>query len=350
MTTPVHIIDGKGTAKKTHLFQRNGDVGQIVYTDRLIIGTAGAIPYLNATYGASMNQNVTFGGTPEIIHDGGDTSAWTATAVQGAWDFTTGAVITLTDGNNNDEALFEDSGGGTVDMSSYTALTGKITLTTYTPASESILLNLGLAGVLVGNTIDLNDYIDTGLFGTQQSFAIPKADLGINGDTIDELVIVLSKASGPKPTFAFDDLQIEETGNPEQFIVNPPAGTKYHVTKLVLTVADTGTGGTAYAYDQWGGIASLTNGINLRTEIGGSTLFSATIRQLSDFLAAGGSVDTVVDDGTDTLQVLGVKLFETEPVILDSRDNDRFVITINDNLSGLLEFRAFARGYQTDIT
>ena len=342
MTVSSVIVDPK-TRTPAQVYKRNGDTGVKVFTTPLKESVVAGRPFLNSVNGSAMNVSVTFSGTPEIIHNGGSSSAWDATAVQGTWDFTTGAVVTLTTGQNNDQALFEDSGAGSVNFASYTAVTGKINLTTFNPLNESINLSFALAGVLVGNTVNLNDYIKTGLLGSQQTFAIGKADFGISSNIVDDFRIVLVKAGGPRPTFAFDDIQIEAVGNPVIYKVEADSGTKLSISKLVFSIADTGTGGTAYAYDQIGAIAALTNGISINAISNGVNIFTANIKKLSDLLLSGGIIENHIDDGVDTYYSVGVNLFETTPVVLDSRDNDEMRIIISDNLSGLLEFRCFAR-------
>lgn len=42
------------------------------------------LPFLNPTFGADMNVNVGFSGTPEGIHDGGDKTLWTASNLTGS--------------------------------------------------------------------------------------------------------------------------------------------------------------------------------------------------------------------------------------------------------------------------
>lgn len=342
-----HILDGKGTNKKAHLHQENGHVGVIAFTDDLRKFSSKITPLVNVTFGTALNQDGSTGGTPEKIHNGGTSTEWGATAVAGTWNFADAGKTSLTSGSNLDEALFEDSGGGTVDMSSYSAVSGKIQLDTYNPANESIIFSMGLAGTPAGNTVNLNDYIDTGLIGSEQSFLIPKADLGLGTDTIDELTITLNKAGGPKPTFRFDDLQIEETGGGIEYCGEPDADTKFYVTQIIFSIADTGTGGTAFAYNQIGAIAALTNGVNLAIFEEGEVAFSITARQNSDLIGAGAALSTTMDDGTDTYYTLVVDL--TTPRVLDSRESDKIVATVNDDLSGLLLFNIFIRGKEESL-
>ena len=63
-------------------------------------------PFLNDTFGTAMNQNVSFSGSPEFIHDGGTNTRWTGTATQGTWNFADAGEVRLTGGNNNDRADF----------------------------------------------------------------------------------------------------------------------------------------------------------------------------------------------------------------------------------------------------
>jgi len=59
--------------------------------------------FFNETYGIEMNQAVTFGGTPDPVHDGTDKTQWTASAVLGTWTFNTAnthakeATVTIVD-------------------------------------------------------------------------------------------------------------------------------------------------------------------------------------------------------------------------------------------------------------
>ena len=63
---------------------------------------------------------------------------------------------------------------------------------------------------------DLNDYIDTGNFA-EQSFVIPKADLGLATQLLDGMTITMTRLAGTKPTVKFDDIQFEQTGIPAVF-------------------------------------------------------------------------------------------------------------------------------------
>lgn len=329
-----------------------GDRGVVAITKPLLVSVPAGRPFINSTFGAAMNQNVSFGGTPEGIHDGTDSVLWTGAAVSGTWDFadTTDPQagskhVSVTNAVNADTATFAD--GTETDMSGFTAITGQIQLVnSYDGTRHNIILQFCNNGSPVGTSIDLNDYIDTGLAAAYQGFVIPKADMGVETATVDVLTITILRSGGPTPDIFFDAMQIEQTGTPLVYTVEATSGTKFYIEKLVWNWVDVGTAGTAYTYDKIGAVGPLSNGFVINTRLTFQNTFTATIRQLSDLLTAGGVVDNKIDDGTDTWVSVGVNLFETAPIILDSRNQDKVTVTINDNLSGLISFTLFARGHE----
>ncbi len=115
--------------------------GSVVYTEPFKNFVSEGFFFINDTFGIDMNQNVTFSGTPEIIHDGGTTSAWTASIISGTWNFADAGKTTITAGNNNDAAFF-DQGASSTNTDNYTALSGKIDLDTYNPLTNDLKYSL----------------------------------------------------------------------------------------------------------------------------------------------------------------------------------------------------------------
>lgn len=333
-------------------------IGLMVYTESFTLLNPEVHPFLNDDFGIAMNQNVSFSGSPELVHDGTDNAGWTGSAVSGTWDFSdttnpqAGAnCVSLTSGVNNDEALFSD--GTTTDMSGFTALTGQFRLDTYNSANNSVLISFSLAGAPVGNSININDFINAGILDVYQGFAIPKSEFGLTTQTVDEMNMVLVRSGGPQPTFRFDVLQWEQTGNPVIFTSSTPKRTRFHVTEIRLGLADNITGivtgsTTTYptmlglAYDALLGVSTLSNGITFSRVQSGKTVFAITLKQLGDFLSSGSNIVNAISDGTNTFITLQVTF--PEAVILDGNAGDFLSFTINDNLSGLLQFTAVARG------
>ena len=324
----------------------DGDAGLVVHTIPHTRFNPLVRPFLNPTLGTAMNQVVTFSGVPEIIHNGGTSTEW---------NFASGGKVVVTAANDGDTATFSEEGATTVDLSNFTAFTGKVDLDTFDPATNSMSIQFDLAGVQQGLTLNLNDFIGTGNF-SEQSFAIPLSTFDLTSELIDGFTIMMNRSGGVKPTVKFDDLQIEAAGTPLTFKVTTPTGTRFHITELRINLADALAGtitgladGTenatmpGLAYDQILGVATLTNGVTFSRVQGGITRFSASLKQLSDFLGTGSNFASApISDGTNTFVSLLVTF--PEPVLLVGDDGDFMSFTVNDDLSGLLLFTAFARG------
>ncbi len=327
--------------------------GQVVFQERLLLLDPDFHPFVNESFGAAMNQAVTFSGTPELIHDGTDNAGWTGSTVAGTWDFSDTTdpndgsnCVSLTSGVSSDEALFSD--GTTTDMSGYTAITGQLRLETYNGAQNAILVSFALAGAPVGNSVSLNDYVDTAVLGSYQSFAIAKGDFGLTTQTVDEMNMVLVRNSGPKPTFRFDELQWEQSGTPLSYIADTHLQTRLHVDEVRFAMADNITGvvtnGTmpGLSYNAFMGVSQLGTGVTLTRTKGNETVFSATLRDLGDMLAIGANIENSISDGTNTYLTISLRF--SEPAILDGNAGDKFTATVNDDLSGLLLLTASAIG------
>lgn len=78
-----------------------------------------ALAFSNETIGRSMNQNVTFGGTPELIFDGGSGGTEWSNTSSGTWNFADSGKVTITNGVSGNFAKFDDA--GTIDPSAYTS-------------------------------------------------------------------------------------------------------------------------------------------------------------------------------------------------------------------------------------
>lgn len=350
------VKDGNGSGLLAHVHELPGatkHVGLLTLQERFLQFNVEVHPFLNDTFGTAMNQNISFGGTPEIIHNGGTSVEWTGSAIQGTWDFADAGKVSLTSGNNADAATFAEESPTTIGMSGYTTLTGKINLTTYNSTNNSLAVIFDNAGTSIGASVDIDDYINTGLLGTEQSFIIPKEDLGLSTQLIDGFTITLTRIGGSKPTMTFDDIQLEQTGDSAVFKTTTPVGTKFHITEIRIAIADNITSivtasTTTYptipglSYDALLGVSTLTNGIIFSQIQDGVTIFAAPLKQLGDFLNTGLNLINAIGDGTNTFITLSVAF--PEPIILNGNSNSFLSFTINDNLSGLLQFTAIARG------
>jgi len=348
------LIDGEGSglvaAVKKNLDRDNGPV---VYTTPFVELDPKNIPFTNTTFGAEMNQSVTFSGSPEGIHDGTDSALWTASTISGTWTFdsTTNPqagtkCVDATATVNNDTALFSD--GTTTNMANFTAITGQIRLEAFdTTKGNHVEMQFRLAGALIGNAINLEDFVDPLVFDIYQGFVIPKAALGLSTQTVDEMVITTLRDAGPAPDYRLDAMQIEAAGVPAVFTAAPVKGTVFRISSIVFilvdalasTLADAGL--PFLAYNSLLGVSALSNGIVFTFTKNNTVSFSGNIKQLSDFLLFGLQ-PKAFSDGTNTTLIL-VNDLPTD-IVMDARRGDNISLTLSDDLSGLILFRALVRG------
>jgi len=343
--------DGSGLSAHLHRFsdaKRDDHTGLLVLTKTFLNFNPEFHPFLNDTFGTAMNQNIAFTGTPEIIHNGGTSTEWTGTATAGTWNFADSGKVTITGANNNDSASFAEETPTTIDMSGFTTLTGKIDLDIYNETNNSIIIQFSNAGTAVGNSVDLNDAIDTGDF-SEQNFVIPKSVFGLTTQLLDGMTITVTRSAGTKPTIKFDDIQFEETGDSATFKATTPLGTRFHVTEIRIRIEDALsavlTDGSMPNIDPGAilGVSSLTNGITFARSQKGKILFAVNLKNLGDFFATGSNAINVTGNGTNQGLTLLVEF--PEPIVLEGGESENFLsFTISDNLSALTRFTAAARG------
>lgn len=272
---------------------------------------------------------------------------WPGTAVQGTWNFEDSGKFTITNGSNNDEATFTVDSAHIWNMTHFVSFTGKVDLDTYDGSSNTITLEFGLDGALVGNTVNIDDFINTGDF-SEQSFVIPKANFGLIDNNFNSMRITIGRTSGTKTDIKFDDFKWENTGTPIIYNLNITQDTRLHIEELVLTFTDELsiglTDGTVpgLAHNQILGLSQLTNGFVVTRTKGGDVLFSATIRSIGAAMSAGAVADIPLSDGTNTIFVLRIKFLRN--FILTGDPDDSLTIQINDDMSGLTQFTIAAVG------
>ena len=348
------FITDTATGIKANIVERFNTNTLAVATTPLTSYGMKILPFLNDTYGADLNQNVTFGGTAVKIHNGIDDILWTASAVAGTWDFNsavqkhTGSYgIDGTATLKNSTAQFAK--GSSQALTGYTAITGWVYLTAWGSGVQHLQFfgwNV-TTGIIVGNSVNLDSYIDTGALGSWQKFVIPLSALGLTGATISAFRVVVT-ATSTAPDFYLDDIQIEETGSPLIYTIKPGQGEYLLIEKIIVFMADalasTLTDATLHniAYNKLLGEVALTSGLTLqitrKQEVTG-----VVFKQLSDILLF--PVTKIVGSGSDgTNTWIQIERTFTEPIILEDIEKDQISITVNDNLSGLLLFRVTAGG------
>ena len=302
-----------------------------------------------------MAVDGSFSGTPELIHNGTDTAEWTASALSGTWDFASTAQaqagtksVDATATVNNDEALFEN--GTTTNFGSYEGFSGYIYLTKYNTTRNQIQLRFRNAGVDVGNFINIGDSIDTGSLNVWQKFSINKSSFGIDLEIVDEMVCKTVTSSGFSPDYYLDTLQIEETGG-KTFLIEPPNFNEFLITHFVFQITDALTSTVAsgtmpgLSYNKILNLTELTSGISLIKTRKNEVAFNVLFKNISDFTFSGFVPISQLSDGTNTSVTLQLEL--TDPFIMQKKYNDKVILSFSEDLSGLLSFKALAKGKES---
>lgn len=358
LPTQIQGTDQDGVVRRSEVHKHNGDVGIKAFTAPLREWILDSRFFSNDEYGIALNQDVGIGGTPVLIHDGTDTSAWTGSNVVGS-DVTFNSTVrprqgtqsVYVDGPNVND-VWQFAKGSSQDLTNYVSVTMWINVDRRWAGNgtETVTLygwDTGTASV-VGNTVNLQDYFVPNNNDVWQQLTIPLSDLGLTGQTVDAFRMSFTVAVSSSPEFFIDDFQIEEQGEPIVFTVQPTGNEIYQMDGIDFTFVDAidttllNNSMPNLSYDQFLGVPKLTSGIVLSRIIKNQVAFSATVKCLYELLRISGKLTSSICDGTNTS--ITVSLDFPHPIELRSSQLDRVSIQVSDDLSGLTEFNAFARG------
>jgi len=308
-----------------------------------------------------MAQDGAFTGTPTIVYqeNAGTPTEYDATAIVGTWDFAstvepdTGTYcIDATAVQDGD--IMEFDNGSVVDA---VAIRGRIHLEYWADAKGH---NLALyifnktTQQVVGVEVSIQNYINTDLLDTYQTFVILLTDLGITGSQLDAIRIrVDSIPQEPNaPDFRLDNIQIEESGGGIVFRAEPLPGTWYHARylKTIFTGIPTGfhTDGRDPLIDpyQLFNIAKLTNGIVNIIKSSGQVVEAINVKCLDDYHAIPEMEPPyILSKAADGTVSVAFRLEWAERLILKAEDGDYSELVVNDDLRGLGSLRVRLGGY-----
>jgi hypothetical protein len=321
------------------------DYGIIAYTAPLrdFFGSATFLTDVNGS--ANMAVDARLGGTPDVVYLDEPTTNWTNSALSGVWDFGSTAItpqggtesIDATATVNGSQALMQRT--SPIDLGSYAAISGYIYLTSWNDAKHDVNLEVRLAGGTVGNSVNINNYIDVGTLNAWQPFVIPKVDMGLNGSVIDQFLFTTESTSGQPPNYYLDTINIEEVGS-KVFTFAPLPGQVFELDTVHLTFSDNIT---VVEPNQIMSLPALTNGIRFRTVIDGVTRFSGGVKTIHAFLSTGVNVGNQVTGAADTT----LALVSPNPGInirFSGDTEDVYSVVISDDFSTLTGFTVYIRG------
>lgn len=350
-------LTGSDGENEVDVIYRDGVRHIPVLTEGLKQGKIKCAFLTNDTNGANMAINAAVSGTPEGVHDGTDSTLWTGSQITGS-----GVTFTSTARPNNGTKsvqvstpvlndVWQFAKGSDLTVSNYESISFYVNVDKGWDGGDSVTIygwdTTPVLGGIQGNAVPIENYFSQTSFDVWQQVIIPLSDMGLNSGTVDALrMSYVAEGSGQRPTFYLDDIQFEESGGNVQYDLDLTKGRNFYLNRLIFSIADTGTGGTAKAYNQIGALASLTSGISLMINAGGKEAYNLTLNQLSDMLDIGFTVGNVVDDGTDTYMTVTLNFSQDRPLVLNTDNLDELVVTLSDDLSGLLLFKCYACGWE----
>lgn len=363
MSGKVRIVD-PSSGKEASVVCTENQRGLVVATHPLKSYITKVLPFFNETYGVNLNQDPGIGGTPTEVHNGTDDVLWTASTIVGT-DFTFNSTDQNHTGGGSKSILsdspalndtFQIAKGSDLSLTGSTALSFWV----YVDSGWGFLDEMQVygwdtgAGTQVGTAVNISDYITPGNNDVWQEALIALEDMSLVGETLDALRFTMSSAFFGAPVVYFDDIQFESAGSPIVYTVEPEKSTHYFVNSIRLFLADALDSTLLNAsmknldYTAFLGVASLPIGVTFRYFFNGKIINSFTIQNLGDALALPGVTIDAGGDGTNTW--LAVDMVPTEPLFLNAYNSDKLTLTINDDLTDLLKFTAYASGKQRTET
>jgi hypothetical protein len=135
------------------------------------------------------------------------------------------------------------------------------------------------------------------------------------------------------------------------FYIQPPAGSRYEINRMIVTVQDTGAQRAEY-YGALG--TALTNGITVREQNDDGTFNNLTDGITIKTNAGWGSICYDVDlkswgAGDSMLLVRWTFRNAGDPIQLNGNSNDRLEVVLNDDLSGLVAHYFMVQGVELGV-
>ena len=291
---------------------------------------------------------------PTLIHNGGDTVAFTASAISGTgrWDFADtaqafagSASVGFDNARNNDTASFTNASN--LPIADITTLDMRVYLTQW-PTSGSLKeveVTVYLDGAVVSDVIPLSSYLNISTLNSWQLVTIPQSAMGLTANEWDEIrITVRDTGAGQAPRGFIDDIiaQGASASGTIPFTFRPPSDSVVEVDRIRLTAAATSN---KIKYDEFFGISALSNGLSIavvrndkvdlqRTVFDNFNILELASTNFQADFDSGGTALFVVDLD---LRPFGLRLYGSS--------NDEVRITIRDDLSSLLRFTSSVEGY-----
>lgn len=329
--------------------RHNLSPGLLVYTHPYEVGDP-LIQFFGDDNGnTNQNVNASGAGTLEGVHNGSDSVQWTATALLGSWNFSstdqahTGTrSIDATSTRNGDVASFAK--GSDLNVTDYSTLRGYIYVTSWpSSGNKNFEFTVFLNGAAVGSTVQLSSYVDINSLGSWQLFEIPIPDFGITSADFDEVRLdVVDAGQGSAPKAYFDDLAFVSAGTAgrAEYKIAPPVGEEWVINRIKWIAV---TNGSSVKYDEFFGIPALDNSYTFSFRGQGRVVSTFSAKNFFEMLQYPNiTLDHVT--GTASIYELYFDIPGEQQTLIGDLGQE-IIMTVRDDLSSMLEFKATAQGY-----
>lgn len=316
--------------------------------------------FLNDENGRELDVNGgQFSGTPEGVFDGEDTTLWNPTNIVGNrvnFDATNRPRTGSQSAYFNrvfvgDICQFDK--GSDIDLSNYSAITFYVNVNNNWVSGDSFELYGWDTGTnsKVGDSIKLEDYFNFLDYDDWLELLIPLEAMGLESSTIDAFRIeCISTAGANAPRWFLDDWDIQETTEIFEYTAEPATGKLFEMNGIELNIVNNGTREESSYWNQFFGITKLSNGLVFQRFSGSTIVFNFTTTCYRDWPSVGFE-ETMASQGSDNGNTSTTRQYVRrfdQPIPLRASDLDKLTITVEDNLSTLLSFRANIFGRERD--
>ena len=141
---------------------------------------------------------------------------------------------------------------------------------------------------------------------------------------------------------------IGDYSTPEDFYIQPAAGQVYRINRILISIED----GSGFKAGLYGGLAALSTGLSLKVEDASGTLVDfmdgVPVKTNGQWARVCFDVDLKSWSASPTEELLVVRLTFSkfgQAVRLDGDNAEKLVMTLSDNMTGLLSHYFKVQGY-----
>lgn len=136
---------------------------------------------------------------------------------------------------------------------------------------------------------------------------------------------------------------------PDIFFIQPAAGKVFQISRMIVTMRDTNM-----QWGQYGGLAALTNGVQVRVQDDSSTLIDITD---GEKVKSNGAWGSRCFDAEISAPAAGDTFFHCrwtfalsgQFIRLEGDANERLEVVLNDNFTGLISHAFQVHGYDETV-